>query len=996
MIIRQIGRGIILAFVIACGGSTGLAEDLFVDQVAPILQRRCLDCHNDGLREGELSFSNSDDLRQSGYIDVDTPSDSYLLELITPIAGHAEMPKDAEPLDRDELKIIRRWITQNAPWPEGHRIEPRIIDDRDWWSLKPLLASERTVDPSVNPVDAFITRSLGAQGLQAVEQAAPSVLLRRITYDLTGLPPSTKAMEEFLKNWERDPEATWSATVDRLLQSDHFGEKWAQHWLDLVRYAETHGFDKDKPRPNAWPYRDFVINSFNDDKPYDQFVKEQVAGDVLYAGTEDGILGLGFLAAGPWDFIGHWEVGEEKLDGRIAKHLDRDEMIAAVFNVFQSTTIQCAQCHHHKFDPIAMQDYYRLHAVFAAVDRADRVYAGLSAEEKSEKDRLEAKLNTLRKTQNTLQTKLDQQIASATTDIDHRIEEVFIQSPPQTEPPPQYGFHSQISPDARNEKWLQVTLANPAMLSEVRLIPAFDRYNDIGAGFGFPVRYRVEVSSDADFSEDIRLWQDATERDQTNPGTRTIVISGDSRIVRSIRITATQLRERRNDYHFALAEVEAIEASMGENIASTATVSAKDSIEAPVRWAKQNVIDGVFYKELNDEFALEELHRLREQRNEITKQFRSSKMQQSINRVKEQIQEHEIQLKKIPVGQKVYAATTSFPGGGKFVATEGKPRPIHLLLRGDLRSPDALMTPGAPRLWQGAETVFFEKDSWNEGDARARLAFYLTSEQNPLLWRSIVNRLWGWTFGSPLVSTANDFGRSGTTPTHPELLDFLAVQIRDDPKHSIKSILRLLLTSDAYQRSSRIDPAMSKRDAENAYCWRANRRRLTAEEYRDSLYSIAGILDHSLGGPSFQDFRIEKPEHSPHYQYHLHDFNDKASHRRSVYRFVVRSQPQPMMTTLDCADPSISIPMRDESTTALQALTYWNDRLVEYAADQFAKRMDAHHEDADQQIRFACRLVLGRGPTKQETRILKQLQTIHGNANVARVLFNMNAFVYLD
>ncbi len=164
-------------------------------------------------------------------------------------------------------------------------------------------------------------------------------------------------------------EKDWAALVDQLLASPAFGEKFGQHWLDLARYGETHGYDKDKPRNNAWPYRDYVIRSFNEDKPYGRFVREQVAGDVLFPGTPDGIVALGFLAAGPWDLIGHIEVGEGKLDGRIAKHLDRDEMVSTVFNVFQSTTVQCAQCHHHKFDPVRMEDYYRLHAVFAAVDR---------------------------------------------------------------------------------------------------------------------------------------------------------------------------------------------------------------------------------------------------------------------------------------------------------------------------------------------------------------------------------------------------------------------------------------------------------------------------------------------------------------------------------------------------------------------------------------------------------------------------------------------------
>ena len=192
-----------------------------------------------------------------------------------------------------------------------------------------------------------------------------------MTYDLTGLPPTLGAITDFVS--DHDPLA-YPKLVDRLLASPAYGEHWGRHWLDVVKYADTCGYDKDKLRPNAWPYRDYVIRSFNQDKPYSQFVQEQVAGDVLYPQTADGILGLGFIAAGPWDFIGHVEVPEAKLDGQIARNIDRDEMVSNTLNTFISTTIQCARCHNHKFDAITQQHYYNLQTVFAAVDKAERVY----------------------------------------------------------------------------------------------------------------------------------------------------------------------------------------------------------------------------------------------------------------------------------------------------------------------------------------------------------------------------------------------------------------------------------------------------------------------------------------------------------------------------------------------------------------------------------------------------------------------------------------------
>jgi hypothetical protein len=308
------------------------------------------------------------------------------------------------------------------------------------------------------------------------------------------------------------------------------------------------------------------------------------------------------------------------------------------------------------------------------------------------------------------------------------------------------------------------------------------------------------------------------------------------------------------------------------------------------------------------------------------------------------------------------------------------------------------MTPGSLPLWDGAPESFFMSPEWEEGEARAELAHYLTRKDNPLIWRSMANRLWQWCFGKPLAGTPNDFGRMGSLPTNPELLDFLAARLRDDPGQSIKSIVRFLLSSQAYRRSSRHDEANAWIDGNNQYWWRADRRRLTAEEFRDSLLEVSGALKlEERGGPSFYDFVIEKPRHSPHYEYHLHDPNDPASHRRSVYRFVVRSQPQPMLMTLDCADPSISVPVRDESTSALQALTQWNHRLVEAMSLRFSERLSIEGlVDPDAVIERACLLVFGRLPNLRERELLGSHLKKYGTASLARVLFNTNDFTYID
>ncbi|MEZ5384179.1 MAG: DUF1549 domain-containing protein [Prosthecobacter sp.] len=986
--LRQSAAALLL--VVAAPAPVSAAPD-FGRDVAPILEQACLSCHNGQETKGDLDLSTraAAFAFKEGIVPGD-PAASLILKVVS--GPEPDMPKKADPLTVEQIAILREWIASDAAWPEDRKLAHNPKRDLDWWSLRPLpkLDAKRIPDRS-NPVDAFVDAKLREKGLHPVPEADPATLIRRVTYDLTGLPPTPEEVETFLANPD------WEATVDRLLASPAFGEKFGQHWLDLARYAETHGYDKDKPRNNAWPYRDYVIRSFNEDKPYGRFVCEQVAGDVLFPGESDGVAALGFLAAGPWDFIGHWEVGEAKIDGRIAKHLDRDEMVTAVFNVFQSTTVQCAQCHHHKFDPVRMEDYYRLHAVFAAVDRADRVYAGLPPEQERRKNEVTARINALKQEQEKLTTQIQRLVAAKASGLDRRIAELKEKYGTGSELRPQYGYHSAITNNPDEEKWVQVDLGEPRDAVEVRIMPAFDRYNDIGAGFGFPPRYRVEVANDAGFKKEVRTLLDATAKDQPNPKNRTLRVNGDGEPFRFLRFTATRLATRKNDYILAVGEIEVLDEEGAKNFARGAAVTAKDSIESGVRWGRANLVDGIYFREVENPEAAEELAALAEQRAAIERSLRPPETDARLAKLADELGRLETERKAFPEGRLVYAAATHFPRGGRFTATEGKPRPIHLLNRGDIRSPGDAMVPGVPPLWSGVQDAFFSGESWAEDRARAELARYLSRQDNPLVWRSIANRLWQWTFGAPLVGTPNDFGRGGMQPTHPALLDFLAATLRDDPSQSLKSILRLLMTSRAYRRSSAHDPENAAIDADNAYLWRAGRRRLTAEEFRDSLLLISGALDRTMGGPSFQDFVIEKPQHSPHYEYDLHDPKDPKSHRRSVYRFIVRSQPQPMLTTLDCADPSMSVPERDESTTALQALTQWNHRFVEAMSERLAARIENEAPaSVAERVTFACRLVLGRDPLPEELAILTGQLKTYGAAHFARVLFNLNAFVYVD
>ncbi|MCA9249201.1 MAG: DUF1549 domain-containing protein, partial [Planctomycetales bacterium] len=377
-----------LALLLAAGCSLVLspaanADDLFRDQVAPIFARRCLSCHSDTEKKGEFSLQSAQALQRGGEVGFDIepgdPESSYLVELITPVDGKAEMPKNADPLSAEEIAAIRRWVAAGAEWPDGFRVEPARVTDLDWWSLRPLVRppvpetgqAQQDDQPAATPIDSFINAKLREHGLTMSPTADRRTLVRRLYYDLLGLPPSPEEVERFVN--DPDPLA-YEKLVDDLLESPHYGEHWARHWLDVVHYGDTHGYDKDKPRPNAWPYRDYVIRALNEDKPYGRFVQEQLAGDFLWPESVDGLVATGFISAGPWDLIGHAEVPETKIDGQVARNLDRDNMVTSTMNTFASLTIQCARCHNHKFDPVSMEDYYSLQAVFAAIDRANRKY----------------------------------------------------------------------------------------------------------------------------------------------------------------------------------------------------------------------------------------------------------------------------------------------------------------------------------------------------------------------------------------------------------------------------------------------------------------------------------------------------------------------------------------------------------------------------------------------------------------------------------------------
>jgi len=969
----------------------------FESEVKPIFEKHCVECHGPKKQKSEFRLDDREVALHGGdshapNIIPGKPGESPLIRFVTTEDKETRMPPKGARLSGAEVATLKRWIAEGAVWPESASLKK--TDPMDWWSLKPLTKPALPSGDAAHPVDRFILTKLREKGLRPSGVADARTILRRLNFDLIGLPPTPEELDAFEKEASQDLPTAIGRAADRLLASPRYGERWGRHWLDVVHYGDTHGYDKDKLRPNAWPYRDYVIRAFNADKPYARFVEEQLAGDTLYPDTLDGHVAQGFISAGPWDFIGHAELPETKLDGKIARALDRDDMVSNTTGAFLATTAQCARCHHHKFDPVKQEDYYRLQAVFAALDRADKTFdvdpvvAKRRAPLVAERTRLDGEIKavneriaTVDSRRVTLIGKLIDELKQGTAAVER----------------PEYGYHSAISKEQSVTKWAQVDLGVARELTEVILTGCHDTYNNIGAGFGFPLRYKVELSDDAKFVQGVTTVADFTGADVPNPGVKPQRFPLKGLRGRYLRVTATKLALRRNDYIFALAELQAIDPK-GRNVALGANVTSLDSIEAGPRWGRLNLTDGYFYgpKTERDDARIAQLER---ERTEIRKG--SNKVSPADNSRLAELTAARAKIAKelaaLPAPQVAYVGTIH-KGSGSFAGTGangGKPRPIFVLKRGDVQQPDKEVGPGTLPFAKELGSRFDLPADAPEGARRVALAKSITDGRNPLTWRVIVNRVWHYHFGRGLSDTPNDFGRMGSQPTHPELLDWLAVEFRDSGQ-SLKQLHRLIVTSAAYRQSSLGNPANEKIDTSNAFLWRMNRRKLEAEAVSDSVLAVAGKLDLTMGGPGFQDFVIDKPQHSPHYEYDQHDVEDPKSHRRSVYRFIVRSQPQPFLTVLDCADPSMSVASRNETVNALQALAMRNNRLTVAMARHFAARVAKEASAPPAQIDLAFRLALGRPPSAKEAEAMSGYVREHGLTNLCRLIYNLNEFNFVD
>jgi hypothetical protein len=802
----------------------------FESQVRPILETACFKCHGAEPKiKGGLRLTSRAAILKGGdtgpAVSLDDPTKSLLLKAISYKDDDLQMPPK-EQLPKEKIAVLTRWVEMGIPWtpgapepiststeaPASKHVPPKVTPETmKFWSYQPIHrpALPPVKDPSAikNPIDNFIFTKLEASGLQHASPASKTALIRRAYYDLTGLAPSPADVDAFLA--DNSPGA-YEQIIDRLLASPQYGEKWGRHWLDVVRFAETNSFERDGLKPNAWKYRDYVIEAFNKDKPYDQFIREQIAGDELEHATPENIIATGFYRLGAWD--------DEPSDKAQARFDELDDIVTTVGQGFLGMTMNCCRCHDHKIDPIPQKDYYSLVAFF----------------------------NNITPYQNGR------------------------------------NIQTEIVPDEKKKA------------------------------------HEEEVQSLARRKEDLRK-----------------------------RV-----------------------ASFEDLVLPKLTETEKADLDKPRKRA--SLLEAKILAATNED----ELRRYKELR---------------------------LQLKELEERKE-----SAYPEALSVKEIGSKPTPSFVLKRGNASTPGDQVEPAFPEVLNPPKVVLPPpKPGQKTTGLRTQLANWLTSPQNPLVARVIVNRLWEHHFGRGIVRSPNDFGFGGDKPTHPELLDYLATELLAQGWH-LKPIHKLIMMSAAYQMSSAPNETALAKDPQNDLFWRFDMRRLTAEEFRDSILQVTGRLNLKMGGPGIYPTippAILAGQSVPGQGWSTS--NPQEAARRSVYIHIKRSLVVPILSAFDSADTDFSCPARFTTTQATQALMLLNSDMMNDEAKAFAARLKKEAGDSpESRVKLALRLALSRDPNRDEiTRGLKFMQTLKTKHKVtdeialnqfALLILNLNEFVYLD
>lgn len=965
--------------------------------------------------------------------------------------------------------------------------------ETDYWAYQPVelpaLPTVKNSDWIKNPIDAFILSRLEKANLSPAKPASKQALIRRVYYDLTGLPPSPQAVENFLNT--TDPQA-YEKLIDQLLDSEQYGEKWGRHWLDLVRYAETNGYERDSNKPFAWRYRDYVIESFNKDKPYDQFIREQLAGDLLDQPTAETITATGFYRLGIWD--------DEPADRRLARYDYLDDIVSTTGQVMLGIPMGCVRCHDHKADPISIEDYYSFLAFFHDIaPHSNSPLADIGTPEQKQiyKAKVEEKKLTQEKLQDQIfkhEEELKQIFAPNESDIDStqtnlvNLEYRFFRHTWDALP----KDFDQLKPETQGEIATNRFSLRPASRQKA-------------IGLVFEGQLRVPTNGKYTFYLDSiggsRLWVDGkkvTELETSKGGCHQGAISLNSGYV-PIRLDYFN-RNQESPY----LRVYWSKTGSAKKYLSDEVIILPDARSQGQIWAY------TFEQPNSDWFKSEFDHtewavgaggfgtnstpnavvrtkwntsgiwmRKKIELDKLPKQIElnihhDEEAQVYVNGTKilhrrGHVTHYQRQLLKsnqrspFRVGNNIIAVHCSQTGGGQYIDIGLVAKPIHVkfddLLRKyakEIESADDLqkkveayhqvrkkrddmrknkipypymalavedkgvsevhilrrgnpqlvgdqVAPAVPAILKRGKEIEIEHPSTK----RRVIADWIASSENPLTSRVIVNRIWQHHFGRGLVRSSNDFGQFGQKPTHPDLLDWLAHQLVLS-QWKLKSLHRIIMTSNAYKMSAQRNEHAMISDPLNDLFWRFDMRRLSAEEIRDSVLSVAGNLNLKQGGPSIFPELPEEVLATSSQPNRVWGYSPpEEANRRSIYVKVKRSLLVPILNQFDMADTDSTCAVRFVTTVPTQSLTMLNGKFINQQAQDFARRIRQHGGSTlTQQLKYGLELVLSRQPSNEEIHWANGfIETLVNDEQVkldialdrfALLALNLNEFIFLD
>lgn len=936
--------------------------DVFAEKIAPLLEAKCVACHRPENKKGAFDLTTRETMLRGGDdgpgLLPGKPDESPMYTRAVPHEGaRPEMPKKGEILTREEAATLKKWIAAGAAWPGERVLRERPRSDGSFWSFRPLshpqppAVSAAPESWKQNPVDRFVFAQLEKNHLTPNPPADARTFIRRATYDLTGLPPAPEEIAAFETEFVSDQTLAISHLIDRLLASPRYGEQWGRHWLDVIRFGESRGYERNQIITNLWPFRDYVIRSINDDKPFDRFIQEHLAGDVIGKDRPEIEIGSAFLVAGPYDDVGN----KDPVATAQIRADQMDEMIRATGEAFLGITIGCARCHDHKFDPLTQKDYYSLYATFAGTKHGER--------EVTTPDEREARLAKLKP--------LQERRTAVTTE----------------------------------RAALQLELGNRAACGEPGLQEAWTRpkASRYGTEEVFPpvsarhLRLVIEGTDAADPEKDVaridefEVWTGGTAPRNVALATNGGKAAGSAREAKDFSDAydpAVTIDGRYGERWFGLGRKLVITFAQPELIERVSFSS--DRNRALPEDSGISTFVGDYHIDISPDGAQWITVASSHDRQPATGAIRKQRLFAAVTTPEEKSKLQALNAELTGLD----AAIARLPAPRIWwVGTHAAaPGPFTTFLGGSPQRRGVEVKPASLSVFADAKSAFELDQAKPESERRLALARWLTSTDNPLTPRVLANRVWQHHFGGGIVDTPSDFGFMGSRPTHPELLDWLAGELQYGGWR-LKSLHRLIMTSQSYRQSGAWRANAAREDGDSRLLWRFPPRRLTAEEVRDTMLAVAGRLDLTMGGPGFRLYEYLQDNVATYVPLDVHG---PETFRRAVYHHNARAARVDVMTDFDCPDPAFAEPRRSSTTTPLQALTLLNHRFSLDMAQFFAARIERDSADRASQVQRAFALAYSRRASASEVAAAVKLIDATGLRAFCRALLNSTEFISLN